>query len=72
MFGGIHAGLYPDEVREHGSADAVVTGDGDAVWARWLAKFVRQFFVAPPMPNLAYPDAARRRETAWLNPHSDT
>jgi tRNA A37 methylthiotransferase MiaB len=32
VFGGIHATLYPDEVREHGAAHAVVTGDGDLVW----------------------------------------
>ena len=29
VFGGIHATLFPDEVREHGAAHAVVTGDGD-------------------------------------------
>src|SRR5688500_1134462 len=32
IFGGIHATLFPDEVREHGQAHAVVTGDGDLVW----------------------------------------
>jgi radical SAM superfamily enzyme YgiQ (UPF0313 family) len=32
VFGGIHATLFPDEVREHGGAHAVVTGDGDLVW----------------------------------------
>jgi radical SAM superfamily enzyme YgiQ (UPF0313 family) len=37
VYGGIHATLYPDEVREHGSAHAVVTGDGDLIWARVLA-----------------------------------
>jgi radical SAM superfamily enzyme YgiQ (UPF0313 family) len=36
VFGGIHATLYPDEVRTHGQADAVVTGDGDFVWPRIL------------------------------------
>jgi radical SAM superfamily enzyme YgiQ (UPF0313 family) len=36
VFGGIHATLYPDEVREHGAAHAVVTGDGDLVWATVL------------------------------------
>ena len=36
VFGGIHATLFPDEVREHGAADAVVTGDGDIVWASVL------------------------------------
>jgi radical SAM superfamily enzyme YgiQ (UPF0313 family) len=37
VFGGIHTGLFPDEVRAHGQAHAVVTGDGDAVWAQVLA-----------------------------------
>ncbi len=37
VFGGIHSTLYPDEVREHGAAHAVVSGDGDEVWARALA-----------------------------------
>ena len=32
VFGGIHATLFPDEVREHGAAHVVVTGDGDLVW----------------------------------------
>lgn len=32
VFGGIHATLFPDEVRQHGAAHAVVTGDGDHVW----------------------------------------
>ena len=32
VFGGIHATLFPDEVREHGGAHAIVTGDGDLVW----------------------------------------
>jgi radical SAM superfamily enzyme YgiQ (UPF0313 family) len=36
VFGGIHATLFPDEVREHGGAHAVVTGDGDLVWAAVL------------------------------------
>ena len=34
VFGGIHATLFPDEAVEHGSAHAVVRGDGDVVWAR--------------------------------------
>jgi len=37
VFGGIHATLFPDEVREHGRAHVVVTGDGDLVWPRVLA-----------------------------------
>jgi len=36
VYGGIHATLYPDEVREHGQAHAVVTGDGDLVWSKVL------------------------------------
>jgi len=36
VFGGIHATLFPDEVRSHGGAHAVVTGDGDLVWAKVL------------------------------------
>ena len=32
VFGGIHATLFPDEVRELGEAHAVVKGDGDLVW----------------------------------------
>jgi tRNA A37 methylthiotransferase MiaB len=37
VFGGIHATLFPDEVREHGGAHAVVSGDGDLVWPQVLA-----------------------------------
>ena len=37
IFGGIHASLYPDEVREHGQASSVVSGDGDLVWPQVLA-----------------------------------
>ena len=37
VFGGIHSTLYPDEVREHGAAHAVVSGDGDLVWPNVLA-----------------------------------
>src|SRR6476619_703189 len=36
VFGGIHATLFPDEVREHGAAHTVVTGDGDVVWSNVL------------------------------------
>jgi radical SAM superfamily enzyme YgiQ (UPF0313 family) len=36
VFGGIHATLFPEEVREHGAAHAVVSGDGDLVWSRVL------------------------------------
>ena len=34
VFGGIHATLFPDEAVEHGTAHAVVRGDGDAIWSR--------------------------------------
>ncbi len=32
IYGGIHATLYPEEVREIGGAHAVVTGDGEHAW----------------------------------------
>jgi hypothetical protein len=34
VFGGIHATLFPDEAVTHGSAHAVVRGDGDLIWPR--------------------------------------
>ncbi len=37
VFGGIHATLFPDEVRDRGAAHAVVTGDGDLAWPLVLA-----------------------------------
>jgi radical SAM superfamily enzyme YgiQ (UPF0313 family) len=37
VFGGIHATLFPEEVREHGVAHSVVSGDGDLVWPQVLA-----------------------------------
>jgi radical SAM superfamily enzyme YgiQ (UPF0313 family) len=37
VFGGIHSTLFPDEVREHGQAHAVVRGDGDLVWPAVIA-----------------------------------
>ncbi len=37
VFGGIHATLFPDEARTHGSAHSVVSGDGDRVWPHVLA-----------------------------------
>jgi radical SAM superfamily enzyme YgiQ (UPF0313 family) len=40
VFGGIHATLFPEEVRAHGGAHAVVTGDGDHVWQDVLADCV--------------------------------
>ena len=33
VYGGIHATLYPAEALELGGAHAVVTGDGDQIWA---------------------------------------
>ena len=41
VFGGIHASLFPEEARELGGAHAVVTGDGDVVWASVLADCVQ-------------------------------
>jgi radical SAM superfamily enzyme YgiQ (UPF0313 family) len=32
VYGGIHATLFPEESHEHGSAHAVVKGDGDVMW----------------------------------------
>ncbi len=37
VFGGIHATLFPEEVREQGQAHAIVKGDGDVVWGRAVA-----------------------------------
>ena len=37
VFGGIHASLFPEEARELGHAHAVVSGDGDLIWAQVLA-----------------------------------
>jgi len=36
VFGGIHAGLFPEEAKELGEAHAVVKGDGDRIWAKVL------------------------------------
>jgi radical SAM superfamily enzyme YgiQ (UPF0313 family) len=36
VYGGIHATLFPQEPFERGGANAVVTGDGDLVWAEVL------------------------------------
>ena len=47
VFGGIHATLFPDEVIERGGAHAVVTGDGDQVWAQ----VVRDCVNATPRPR---------------------
>jgi tRNA A37 methylthiotransferase MiaB len=37
VFGGIHATLFPDEVRERGAAHSVVSGDGEQAWPLVLA-----------------------------------
>jgi len=34
VYGGIHATLFPAEAATHGSAHAVVRGDGDLIWSR--------------------------------------
>lgn len=36
VFGGIHAGLFPDEAYDLGGAHSVVRGDGDVVWSQVL------------------------------------
>jgi len=46
VFGGIHATLFPEEVREHGAAHAVVKGDGDMVWQQVVA----DCFAGAPAP----------------------
>ena len=55
VFGGIHATLYPDEVRERGAAHTVVTGDGDLVWPQVLADCERG------APERTYDGRAHRR-----------
>jgi radical SAM superfamily enzyme YgiQ (UPF0313 family) len=37
VFGGIHAGLFPEEACELGGAHAVVKGDGDLIWPKVLS-----------------------------------
>ena len=37
VYGGVHATLYPEEARDHGSAHAVVKGDGDLIWSTVLS-----------------------------------
>jgi radical SAM superfamily enzyme YgiQ (UPF0313 family) len=46
VFGGIHATLFPDEVREQGAAHAVVRGDGDIVWPQ----VIEDCFAGNPQP----------------------
>ncbi len=40
VYGGIHAGLYPEEALELGGAHSVVRGDGDVVWGQVIADCV--------------------------------
>jgi radical SAM superfamily enzyme YgiQ (UPF0313 family) len=47
VFGGIHATLFPEEVRERGSAHAVVSGDGDLIWPQAIADCV----AGTPLPT---------------------
>jgi radical SAM superfamily enzyme YgiQ (UPF0313 family) len=49
VYGGIHSTLFPDEVREHGQAHVVVSGDGDLVWPTVLADCV----AGNPQPKYA-------------------
>ena len=35
-YGGIHATLFPDEPFTHGAAHAVIQGDGDVAWGKFL------------------------------------
>lgn len=37
VYGGIHATLFPEEALANGQAHAVVTGDGDLIWAKVVA-----------------------------------
>jgi radical SAM superfamily enzyme YgiQ (UPF0313 family) len=46
VFGGIHATLFPNEAAEHGTAHAVVRGDGDIVWS----KVVEDCLAGQPQP----------------------
>ena len=57
VYGGIHASLYPDEPRELGGAHAVVTGDGDRVWAEVLRD------CAAGTPHLRYEGGRIEAET---------
>src|SRR5437868_8028273 len=46
VYGGIHATLFPAEAATHGSAHAVVRGDGDLIWAR----VVKDCLAGAPLP----------------------
>ena len=63
VYGGIHATLYPDEAHTLGGAHAVVSGDGDAVWATVLADCV----AGAPKPSYdgGRIDAAQFRPARW-------
>ncbi len=63
VFGGIHATLYPEETRELGCADAVVSGDGDRVWHEVLADAQRGALL--PLYHGGRIDAASFRRARW-------
>ena len=46
VYGGVHATLYPDEARDHGSAHAVVKGDGDLIWSTVLSDIAVRVIMA--------------------------
>jgi tRNA A37 methylthiotransferase MiaB len=46
VYGGIHATLFPEEALSHGSAHAVVKGDGDVIWKH----VVRDCVAGHPQP----------------------
>lgn len=63
VFGGIHATLFPDEVRERGAAHAVVTGDGDLAWPQVLADC--EMGVPLPLYEGGRVDGARFMPARW-------
>ena len=67
VFGGIHATLFPEEVRQHGAADVIVAGDGDIVWARDVDQIVT--FLHVPICNTSN---AARRDAAECRANSDS
>ena len=46
VYSGIHATLFPEEALSHGSAHAVVKGDGDVIWKH----VVRDCMAGHPQP----------------------
>jgi tRNA A37 methylthiotransferase MiaB len=59
VYGGIHAGLYPEEAHNLGGAHAVVKGDGDVVWKTVVSDCVNA------TPKRVY-DAGRIEPEAFL------